>query len=124
MSYCLTGVLSQIADELGEEVAVKLALVRGGRTVYIPSQVTPDCLLAQIVGLDAAFGIAQMFGAGYLLIPQGGIRGRGATHRQIKALYKQGLSQEKIADRVDVHIRTVERVIAGMRDDRQLSLFD
>lgn len=122
----LPGVLSLIAEEISEEVAIKLAKAKGGRPVYIPDAPKAQHGLSKIVGLDNAILISTLLGRGEVVIPYGGMGGE-AGHRagrweRIKALRKQGLSGAEIAAEVDVHIRTVERVIASLADDRQSEL--
>lgn len=62
----LPGVLALIAEEIGEEVAVRLAEARGGREVYIPRKCKEDTELARIVGLENAAKVIALLGHGTL----------------------------------------------------------
>lgn len=118
----LPGILALIADEISEEVAVRLAEARGGREVYVPKLPVADSELARIVGLEAARQLADLLGHGALRVPCGNIGGAGGRRSKIAALWRQGLSQSQIAAEVDVHLRTVERVVAALRDDSEPKL--
>ena len=111
-----------IAEEIGEEVAVRLAEARGGRAIYVPKTPKADAELSQIVGLEAAQQLSKLLGHGTLMVPCGNIGGAGGRRARIEALWRQGLSQAQIAAEVDVHTRTVERVVASLRDDSEPKL--
>ncbi|WP_107495304.1 helix-turn-helix domain-containing protein [Thalassobius sp. I31.1] len=115
----LPGVLAQIAEEIGVDVAVRLAETRGGREVYIPHSPDENSKLAQLVGLKAAREISDLLGHGHLRVPCGNIGGASGRRTRIEELWRLGLSQSQIAAEVDVHTRTVERVISSLKDDRQ-----
>ena len=118
----LPGVLALIAEEIGEKVAVRLAKARGGREVYIPKSANSENELSAIVGLEAAQSLVSLLGYGTLLVPCGNVGGAGGRRARIEALWRQGLSHAQIAAEVDVHVRTVERVVALLRDDSEPEL--
>lgn len=118
----LPGVLAYIVEEIGEQVAIDLATVRGGRTVYIPSNPKADSELSKIVGLDAAVKLNKLLGAGNLMVPCGSVGGAGGRRTRIIKLWNDGMSQSQIAAEVDVHTRTVERVVSSVKDTRQPKL--
>lgn len=114
----LPGVLGLIATDVDEAAAVRLARARGGRCLYIPAKVRAGDTLSQIVGLDAAERIARLLGPGSVLVPCGSIGGAGGRRARIAALWHAGLSHAEIAAEVDVHARTVDRVVARLRAGR------
>lgn len=118
----LPGVLAYIAEEIGEQVAIDLATVRGGRTVYIPSNPKADSELSKIVGLGAAIKLNKLLGSGNLLVPCGSVGGAGGRRTRIIELLHGGMSHSNIAAEVDVHTRTVERVAEALKDKRQPKL--
>ena len=118
----LPGVLTLIAEEIGEAVAVHLAEARGGRYIYVPKTPKAHAELSRIVGLEAAQQLSKLLGHGTLLVPCGNIGGAGGRRARIEALWRQGLTKAQIATKVDVHIRTVERVVASLRDDSEPKL--
>jgi len=117
--YYLPGVLSLIAEEVSEDVAVKLAEAKGGRMIYVPAKVKDNSPLAEVLGLEDAQKVAKLLGAGDLLVPCGNIGGAGGRRARIVELHAQGLTHSQIAEQVGVHIRTVERATARVRDKRQ-----
>ena len=119
--YHLPGVLGLIASEVGEDVAVKLAKARGGRVIFVHHKPTENSVLAVIVGLEPARAIAKLLGRGSVMVPCGNIGGAGGRRARIEAMWRTGASHSEIAATVDVHLRTVERIVAGLRDDAQLN---
>lgn len=120
--YYLPGVLSEIAEHIGQDVAVKLCLARGGREVWVPEKPKAGDVLSKIIGLHAAKLLSKLKGAGNMPVPQGNLRGEGGRRLRILDLHEQGLSQSNIAAEVDVSLRTVERVLAGRANPNQPKL--
>ena len=118
----LPGILGEIAEHIGEDVALRLAAERGGRAVFIPKYPGPCCALGKIVGVQAARQIVDLLGSGSVMVPCGHLRGAAGRRTKIIALWQSGMSQSNIAAEVDVSLSTVERTIARMRDDRQPEL--
>lgn len=118
----LPGVLGYITEEIGEDVAVRLASARGGRMVYIPRTPRVDSELSKIIGLEDACALSKLLGHGNLLVPQGNLGGAGGRRARIEELWHQGMSHALIAAEVDVHTRTVERIVSGLKDDSQPKL--
>lgn len=119
----LPGVLAYISEEIGEDVAVRLAKARGGREVYIARAPKEDGEIAKIVGLDAALKLSGLLGHGTLMVPCGNIVGAGGRRvrirHRIEDLWQQGMTHAQIAAEVDVHTRTVERVVSALKDSNQ-----
>ncbi len=116
----LPGVLALIADEISLDLAVRLAELKGGREIYIPKNPGPETSLARMVGLENARLLFQTLGNGKLLVPAGNIGGQTGRRQRVAMLLDQGVSHSDIAAKVDVHLRTVERVAATLRDpDRE-----
>ncbi len=106
----MTGVLSEIADMAGAEVALKIAAVAGGRMAYFPMEknLAPDHWLAVAVGMEAARAISRRYGGGKVMIPLGpGADRFSRIRRIIHAGIKRGLSASRIARLAGVHERTV-----------------
>lgn len=123
----LPPILAQIAEAAGLPAALKLAHARGGRTVTIP-QKAPGTILAKIVGIDEATKIIEAFGAGDLDIPLGHIGAfktqARARRKGVQAAIEAGASVREAAGKTGVHMRTVKRVKAQMREAGTLPLFD
>ena len=112
----LPGVLAFIADEICVELAVRLAELKGGREIYIPKNPGPETSLAKLIGLENARQLFKLLGSGKLLVPAGNIGGQTGRRPRVAMLLDQGHSHSEIAAKVDVHLRTVERVAASLRD--------
>lgn len=118
----LPGVLALIAEEIGEDVAIRLADARGGRELYIPRIAKAGSELVRIMGLENAAKVIALLGHGTVLIPCGNIGGAAGRRARIIKLWQSGLSQAQIAATIDVHVRTVARVVAKLRDDSEPEL--
>lgn len=112
----LPGVLAYIADEISLDLAVRLAELKGGRETYIPKDPKPDDALSKLVGLENACKLFKLLGNGKLVVPAGNFGGQHGRRQRIAMLLDKGESHSKIASKVDVHLRTVERVAASLRD--------
>lgn len=111
----LPGVLALISEEVSMDAAIALAKARGGRMVWIPKKPKADCLLSQMVGLEAATQISKLLGQGDLKVPNGSLGGATGRRYRIEELFNRGLSNSAIAEKVDVDMRTVERTVAKLR---------
>lgn len=109
----LPGVLREIAEVVGVEAAVRIADLRGGARVNIPSRVTPDCWLSLAVGEDKAKALSRHFTSGYtsieILVPLGPTGARAEQAREIERLLNEGLSGGQIARQLRISHRTVTR---------------
>jgi len=108
--------LQVIADASSVEVALKIALVRGGSRLQIP-QKADGSLLADIVGIDAARDIVKDLANERLTIP---------LAKRVLAFWlsAQGWSQEKIAMRLKISRRSIQYWLTGTTPTRQSDLFD
>jgi hypothetical protein len=113
----LPGILGEIADSVGPGAALALAQVAGGRTVYIPSRTNLSAThwLVQALGYEAAALVAEAFGGGDLKLPLGPTGAQAALKASVDNLIAQGLSAAKIAAKIGVTQRTVERRRAALR---------
>ena len=119
----LPGVLALIAEEISEDLAVRLAQQRGGRPVYISKDPKADDSLVELVGLEDARKLHALLGHGSFIVPMGNFGGEQARRARIAQLLGTGMSHANIAAEVDAHVRTVERVAKELRDARQSDLF-
>ena len=84
----LPGILRTISDEVSKGAAVKLAMSRGGRFVYIPKEASPIHQLTIIVGLEDAQKIVQVLWSGTVKVPMGSIRGAIGRRYRIEQLHR------------------------------------
>ena len=121
----LPGVLAEIADAAGEDAAVLVAKVAGGRRVYIPrpAGLRPGHWLVEAVGPDRARLIAGLLGGGEIDLPLGPGGSRAQTTRAIHRALDNGLSVTAIVRLTGVDDSTVWRHKAKRRKYRQGDLF-
>lgn len=123
--YASSPTLTAIREAAGEAAVLALVAARGGRAVYLPRQVVPDCDLARIVGVEAARAIvAALDGGRQIDIPTGrGLaHGRRIDHGEVRRLRAEGLAVGEIAARMGCTRRQVWHILRG-DDPRQLKLF-
>ena len=121
------GILGEIADVIGEDLATRLAEELGGQDVVIPAIPRPGGVVASVIGVEAARLLALEIGGGRLRLPKGPTR---RDHR-VRALLLAGRSHREIVAAVGVHRRTVEYHAKQLRQhnrapppDAQLRMFD
>lgn len=105
-----TGILAEMETIIGTVATLKLVSERGGTEVVIPKNPTEKCLIAQIIGVDAAKKLSLELGYGKFMIPMGHFRGMGRKKVLAAKMIEQGLSSNRIAAELDIHERTVRRV--------------
>ena len=101
----LPGVLAEIAEVAGRNVALEIALAHGGKDdFYIPhpDRLAPDHPLVVLVGGEAARTIARRCGGGSVYIPR-------ARRALVLYLAEQGCSTGEIAARLGLARRTARR---------------
>lgn len=109
--------LKVIEEAAGIEAAMNLSMARGGSRFTIPQKANGS-ELAKIVGVDAAQKIVKDLANQRLEIP---------LAKKILALWmldQPGWSQEKVAVRLKVTRRTVQRWASGTMPSLQISMFD
>lgn len=119
-------VVAEIESIAGTEAALKLALAKGGRSVYIPFDVDESHWLAQVVGLEAARKICNHYRVGNtgvrLLIPTAKL---AIQRRRLREALEAGASAPEAAQAAGMHERSAyrERKRKRFKDNRQKSLF-
>lgn len=110
-------VLREVADEMGIGTALQLATDFGGRKIYIPAELEDDHALAKSLGPKKAKELIKIFrGAGYIEVPLGPTNYEAQISAEIDQLLGRGWSEAQIARKLHVHIRTVRRHRARMKD--------
>ncbi|MEM7270151.1 MAG: hypothetical protein AAF401_12995 [Pseudomonadota bacterium] len=120
----LPGVLSEIAAEIGEDVAIKLARARGGRELMVPKS-AEGTVLADIVGIEAAAAIIKLLGHGRFVVPAGAYSGQGARRAAAEQMLREGASLAEVAQTCGVDKSTAFRYrqsLGRIVDKRQSEL--
>lgn len=115
----LPGILREIADAAGLEAAMKVAGAKGGVRAYFPAEPEADHWLALLVGLDQARQIGRALAPGRagaeLEVPMGPSAGQAKRWRMMMEMSDEGQSKPAIARALNVHHKTVQRVLNNKR---------
>ncbi|WP_372069751.1 hypothetical protein P7L75_01385 (plasmid) [Tistrella mobilis] len=106
--------LRDIAELIGDDLAMRLAASRGGQTWYVPrpDRLRPDHWLIDLLGQEAALALCQRYGPGDMEIPSGYYVHAAARAREIGAAAG---STREIAARYGVTERWVRMCRAAVR---------
>lgn len=105
----------RVVDLIGPELSLRLAERFGGRKVYVPEHPTDDCLLAQVVGLDAARRIAEIWARDQLAVPFCTALLRMRRDAEICDRYEAGESGQRLAAEYRISERHVYTILARRR---------
>lgn len=108
----LPGILGRIAELAGESAATRLALSAGGTRMKFSKR--PGSTLVRIVGLEAARVIHAEFGAGVYDIPMAHLRGQKGRRAAAMEMFAKGVTNNEVAQAVDMHERTARRIRKAM----------
>lgn len=124
----LPGLLGDIADIVGAELALEIARSHGGTRIEIPPRANPDHWLSKLVGMEKADqicrGLATMDADGKLvgvrreILPLGPSSIIKAARRRAKAALDSGMSAREAARASGLHERTIFRLKAGKNEDQ------
>jgi DNA-binding transcriptional regulator LsrR (DeoR family) len=125
-SPALPELLEEIASVIGRESALKLAALRGGQQISIPTSFRDDHWIVAAIGREAAQVLSQHFTSGRSRIafelPRGPGSGLNAAALQRAQIVRDGLAQgltsNKIAALAGISRRSVHRQIAKLRHER------
>ena len=122
-SLRLPHILREVAEIAGEEAALRLARVRGGRRMYVPA--TPTAGLTAEIGAEAAGALARLYGNENITVPLGPTGSLSQVRRAIGEALQGGASAAEAAEAAGVTQRTIynHRRRRKERDARQPRLF-
>ena len=107
--------LKLLIELIGEDNTAKLGRMFGGQRLYVPSQMTPDHRLANLIGFDAALIISQQWGGDYLIPPKG--RRKITQTRDSLILAMAGTySQSELAQRFNLTLRRIQQILQKGRN--------
>ncbi|GLR51253.1 hypothetical protein KYK30_20475 [Shinella yambaruensis] len=126
----LPGLLGDIADIAGSDVALTIARSHGGTRVSIPPRAEPNHWLTRLVGLDVADricrGLAIVDADGrpaairHEVLPLGPASARSLARRRAAEALAQGASGRAAAREAGLHERTIWRMKAKDKDQGEL----
>lgn len=123
----LPGLLFDIADRFGLDVALAFAARHGGGYLYVPARASAEHPIAREFGEELlAFLIDHCGGWQKIVVPKGPSDGAAARAAAVRELTAKGWDATRIARRLGVHVRTVHADRAAARaeaESRQGELF-
>ncbi|EQB31510.1 hypothetical protein M529_14425 [Sphingobium ummariense RL-3] len=119
-------ILSTARRRCGREVADKIQSAFGGTVIYvrIPRNITPDCELAQVVGVAQAKLIAEELGGCSIDVPSLSTAKNRADQNVIRWAKLAGLPNRKVATLVGMSERHARFLAAGLRAVGRLPALD
>jgi len=109
----LPGILGEIEEIAGLEVALKIAEAKGGTRAYFPTKVGPDHWLANLIGQEWAQLLCSELvaaSAGVAVeVPLGDVGEREKGRRELHRLLDAGWAASDIARHLKIDRRTVRR---------------
>lgn len=115
------GVLSVVADALGEDKARVLAKAFGGRRLYVPRKIQAAHPIALALGHPAAEDLLGLFAGKTIDVPLGPESASARNAAAILDMAARGARTHEIADALSICARTVQRVksrAAGLAEAR------
>ena len=101
--------LAIIEAEFGLEAGKSFAATVGGTEITIPKNPKPHHELCQAVGFEIIAWLSRNYGFGKTIVPLGSAGMQRRKAAEARRLFLQGLSNNEIARRLGLHLRTIER---------------
>ena len=119
--------LRQIVAIIGLQATLLLVGQYGGVRLYVPVKMTPEHVLANLIGFDLAAKLSAAFGGmDHFDIPQGMNAVRLVRNRQIAQKFIAGESLRMLAREYRLSERQIQNIVADMgvsQESRQHALF-
>ncbi len=114
--------LDELAEALGDALAVRLVAALGGTRVYVGRRWRPGNRIVETIGRDGADRLAAYVETGqggmWVELPRGASGAAAELRRRVLAeAARPGQSEAQVARRLKVHGRTVRRARARLRED-------
>lgn len=111
-------ILDDLAEVIGEQAALDLALAYRGEALYVPKDPATDPGLAAAIGAEAAAHLCEAFYRTTIYMPF-----TEALARKVRQLDEAGVTRKAIGRQLHIPERRVYRILESSRDDtRQLPL--
>lgn len=119
--------LQEINAIVGLEATLTIVKHYGGVRLYVPMTMTPDHILARLIGFDAAIKLAKEFGGmDHFDIPRAAEAVRAVRNRDISEKYMKGKSLRLLAIEYQMTERSILKILATCsvnNNERQTKLF-
>ena len=117
----------QIVRVVGMQAALQLVRNYGGVRLYVPTNMTPDHILARIIGFEAAVKLAGEYGGmQHFDIPRAAGALRLVRNREIAEKFVKGKSLRQLALEYMMTERGIQKILTECgtsQEDRQAALF-
>lgn len=116
--------LETLAEVIGIESAISLAIAFAGERLYVPHTISAEHEIADVLGLPKAQKLAQHFGAETLEIPK--FKSRSTLNKRLRDFQEQSLRQAKalgFSRRDCAKIFNISRQSLIVRDRKSRSRF-
>ena len=109
--------LEALEDDLGPEAVWKLTEAFGGRALCIPKRETMHrTTAAEKLGTEITAWLLDRLGPGATQIPLGPCARKAKNIAAFRAAFLAGKPRPQIAEEMNCHMRTVERMAARLRN--------
>ena len=119
--------LRQIAALVGLQATLILVHNYGGVRLYVPVNMTPDHIIARLIGFDLALKLAAEFGGmDHFDIPRAAGALRLVRNREIAEKFIKGKTLRQLALEYLMTERAIQKILAycgTTQEDRQAALF-
>lgn len=122
----LPPVFRDVAEAIGLPAALALVERWGGVPVWVPKQVTSEHPLVELLGLEAAGKLSELYGGDYLRVPRCARAVRLARDAEIQRRYRNGQTAKKLALQYHLTERQIWNIVSLERkqfERRQFGLF-
>lgn len=117
MNVQLPPMAAKLADLIGSDNAIALIeharQGKGKRHIYVPLRPKPESNLVQVIGIEAAKTLAQVYGGQEIQIPKCKVIDRAQRTAEIKRMAADGMTRVNIAKHFGMSARQVWNLLAN-----------
>lgn len=117
MNVQLPPMAAKLADLIGSDNAIALIEQarqgKGKRHIYVPLRPKPENNLVQVIGMEAAKKLAQVYGGQEIQIPKCKVIDRAQRTAEIKRMAADGITRVNIAKHFGMSARQVWSLLAN-----------
>ena len=118
--HLLPSSLRGLVRVLGEAAAFRLVEHLGGTPLSIPKSVTPDHMLAELLGPEAFVQLVHVRGGESFLVPKNDSVLRQLRHQRVHALLVEGRTVREVALQTNYTVRQVINIKQSLAADLAL----
>ncbi|MVA19518.1 hypothetical protein GOZ94_11215 [Agrobacterium vitis] len=111
--------LRDVAETLGDHVALRLMATFPGQEVYFPSKPNDDHPIIAALGKEAGYALCDFLAGAIVYVPNG----KTGVRSEVLRLQAEGRDRREIASVLNVSQRHVRRVANKQQNEDQFDLF-